>query len=120
MIKSSKRKVKALEKENLIINYERGLMRAKILGDIDHHSAKGVREKIDKAMLELSPRLVLLDLSAVEFMDSSGLGLILGRYNTATEICAEFKIYSPSSSVKRILELAGIERIIKIEGDIRV
>ena len=105
--------------ENPILYCENGILKAKILGDIDHHCAKIIREKIDSSIFEYKPRLVILDLSQVEFMDSSGLGLILGRYNTASEISAEFKIYSPSSSVKRILALAGIERIIKIEGETR-
>jgi stage II sporulation protein AA (anti-sigma F factor antagonist) len=106
--------------ENLEFSFERGILTSKILGDIDHHSAKFVREKIDSYIIGCKPSLVLLDLSAVEFMDSSGLGLILGRYNTASEIGAEFRICSPSIGVKKVLELAGIERIIKIDGDLRV
>lgn len=106
--------------ENLEFAFENGILISKILGDIDHHSAKFVREKIDTYIVGCKPTTVLLDLSAVEFMDSSGLGLILGRFNTAQEIGAEMKIYSPSRNVKKILELAGIERLIKIEGDLRV
>ena len=109
-----------LENENPSIKFENGTLWATVFGDIDHHCAKHIREKIDAAMFEFKPNAVMLDLSSVEFMDSSGLGLILGRYNTASELCAEFKIFSPSKSVKRILELAGIERLIKIVGDIRV
>lgn len=106
--------------EYLDINFDSNTLTAKILGDIDHHLARSVREKIDSAIFEYKPSLVMLDLSAVDFMDSSGLGLILGRYNTCCELGADFKILSPSRNVKRILELAGIERLIKIEGDIRV
>ena len=106
--------------ENLEFSYEKGVLISKILGDIDHHSAKFVRGKIDSYIFGCKPALVLLDLSAVEFMDSSGLGLILGRFNTSCEIGAEFRILSPSRSVKKILELAGIERLIKIEGELRI
>jgi len=106
--------------ENLEFTFERGVLTSKILGDIDHHSAKHVREKIDSYIVGCKPALFFLDLSAVDFMDSSGLGLILGRLNTAQEIGAEMRIYSPSRSVKKILELAGIERLIKIEGELRV
>ena len=88
-----------------------------ILGDIDHHSAKGIREKIDAKIFSGKPRTILLDLSAVEFMDSSGLGLILGRYTISKEIGALFKLVNPSYDVKKVLELAGIERLMKIEGD---
>lgn len=105
--------------ENLEFAFEGGILTSKILGDIDHHSAKFVREKIDAYIVGCKPTLFFLDLSAVDFMDSSGLGLILGRFNTAQEIGAEMRIYSPSRNVKKILELAGIERLIKIEGDIR-
>lgn len=105
--------------ENLEFSFEKGILKSKILGDIDHHSAKFVREKIDSYIVGCKPTLVLLDLSAVEFMDSSGLGLILGRFNTSSEVGADFRIYSPSRNVKKILELAGIERLIKIEGEKR-
>ena len=58
-----------------------------------------------------------MDLSAVEFMDSSGLGLILGRYTLSNDLGAEFRIIKPSPSVSKILDLAGLERLMKIEGN---
>ena len=103
--------------EKLKFVFENKTLTVRIIGDIDHHSARGVREKIDSIIFDKKPLLVLLDLNAVEFMDSSGLGLILGRYTVTKDIGAEFKITNPSSNVKRILDLAGIERLMKIEGD---
>lgn len=103
--------------EKLRFNYENEVLTLKIIGDIDHHSAVSVREQSDSLIFEKRPTVVLFDLSAVEFMDSSGLGLILGRFTLSEEIGAEFKIIKPARSVLRILELAGIERLIKIEGD---
>lgn len=103
--------------EKLRFNYENEVLTLKIIGDIDHHSAVSVREQSDSLIFEKRPTIVLFDLSAVEFMDSSGLGLILGRFTLYEEIGAEFKIIKPARSVLRILELAGIERLIKIEGD---
>jgi anti-anti-sigma factor len=50
-------------------------------------------------------------------MDSSGLGLIMGRYANSIEIGASFLIFKPCKRVKKILELAGMERIIEIKGD---
>ena len=79
-----------------------------------------VREKIDEAMMSSKPRYVILDLSSVEFMDSSGLGLILGRYSNAADIGAKLIITKPSKRIKKILEMAGIERIIEIKGWVRV
>lgn len=103
--------------EKIKFNYENKSLTVRIIGDIDHHSAKAVREKIDSMIFDKKPFLVLLDLSAVEFMDSSGLGLILGRYTISKDMGADFKIIRPSSNVKRILDLAGVERLMKIEGD---
>ena len=91
--------------------YENKILTLKIIGDIDHHSAKSVREYADFLIIEKRPALILLDLSAVEFMDSSGLGLILGRYTIASDLGCEFKLYKPTPSVSRILSLAGIKTI---------
>lgn len=99
------------------MTYENNILTAKITGDIDHHSAKSVREKIDALIFAKKPSTVVLDLSAVEFMDSSGLGLILGRYTSAGEIGAELILYKPTARIRKILDLAGIERIMQIEGD---
>ena len=103
--------------ENVEITFENHILKAKILGDIDHHSAKSVRENIDNFMFLKKPSLVVLDLSKVDFMDSSGLGLILGRYTNAKDIGSDFIIFKPSRNVKKILNLAGIDRIMQIKGD---
>ena len=71
--------------------------------------------QIDDELYKLRPRKLTLDLSRVEFMDSSGLGLILGRFNKASEIGTEFTLLNPADSVRKILDVAGIARVIKIE-----
>ena len=86
-----------------------------IHGDIDHHNARVIRMQIDDELYKQRPRKLTLDLSRVEFMDSSGLGLILGRFNKASEIGTEFTLLNPADSVRKILDVAGIARMIKIE-----
>ena len=85
-------------------------------GDIDHHSARRIRSRIDTKVFIQRPDEVILDLSRVCFMDSSGLGLILGRYAKAVELGISFKVANPNPDVRRILDLAGTERLIKIES----
>lgn len=85
-------------------------------GDIDHHNARTVRSKIDTKIYIQRPEELILDLSRVNFMDSSGLGLILGRYAKAVELGILFKVANPSPQIKKILDLAGTERLIKIEN----
>ena len=88
---------------------------AGIKGDIDHHSAFGIRTKIDSELLRKKPAVLSLDLSAVSFMDSSGLGLILGRLNKAGETGTVLMIENPSAPIEKILDLAGIDRLVTIE-----
>ncbi len=90
-------------------------MECVIGGDIDHHSARCIRMKIDEEIYRVRPRTLVLDLARVEFMDSSGLGLILGRFSKASEIGAECVLQNPSGNVMKILDVAGIGRLIRIE-----
>lgn len=85
-------------------------------GDIDHHNARLVRSRIDTKMYIKRPEELILDLSRVTFMDSSGLGLILGRFSKAQELGIAFKVINPTPQIKRILDLAGAERLIRIES----
>jgi len=84
-------------------------------GDIDHHNARTVRQKIDSKLFIQRPRELILDLSKVSFMDSSGLGLILGRYTKSAELGILFRVVNPNRQIKKILDLAGMERLIRIE-----
>ena len=83
-------------------------------GDIDHHSAKYIRETIDKEIFHARPRVMILELSEVDFMDSSGLGLILGRYTRMREIGGMLKLSNPTSQTVKILALAGVDKLIPI------
>ena len=86
-----------------------------IVGEIDHHGAFALRDELDDAMIAARPKLVELDLSNVDFMDSSGLGVIMGRKSTADRLGANFKIINPTTRVARIIELAGLGKVVTIE-----
>ena len=99
----------------IISNVNDGILYVKLVGDIDHHSAKSIRDSVDNLIRKNNPAELELDLSAVEFMDSSGLGLVLGRYKKQTDMGGKMKIINPTKRVMQILQLAGVEKIIKIE-----
>ena len=65
-------------KDDVTFSYGEGRLTAHIKCDIDHHTARRMRERIDQALFEKRPEVLILDFSSVEFMDSSGLGLVLG------------------------------------------
>lgn len=90
-------------------------MRVIIDGDIDHHSAKYIREQIDTAIFYCHPETVEMDLSKVSFMDSSGLGLILGRLTRIRELGGRLKLLDPTAQTVKILDLAGVGQLIEVE-----
>ena len=81
---------------------------AELLGELDHHAAEYVREDIDDAMRENSASCLVLDFSKVRYMDSSGIGVLLGRYRKLSASGGEVVIASCSETVKNILNMAGI------------
>lgn len=87
-------------------------------GEIDHHGAAPVRERIDTALFKYRPRRLTLDLGGVEFMDSSGLGLILGRAALCEEMGATLHLRHPGERVRRIFAVAGIERLRHITTEV--
>ena len=90
------------------------VLKIKLRGEIDHHSAAAVRVAIDDMIRSRRPIELLIDMSAVDFMDSSGLGLIMGRYNTMKEIGGAVVVTDPSPATEKIMNLAGLERIVKV------
>ncbi len=86
-----------------------------VRGEIDHHTAGEIRRGIDGALFEKRPKKLILDLSAVSFMDSSGLGLIMGRYSVMKELEGEMVVWNPSPEIRAILTLAGMERMVRID-----
>ncbi|MBR4071040.1 MAG: STAS domain-containing protein [Clostridia bacterium] len=96
-------------------DYSQGSLVVYIRGDIDHHTAKKIREEADMLLVQLAPEKLILDLNDVSFMDSSGLGLVLGRYKKAKAAGIDFLVTNCDRRIIQIFEMAGIERIISIE-----
>ena len=93
---------------------EHGML-ALLSGDIDHHSAAYMRAQIDAQLLQSRPQCLILDFSGVTFMDSSGIGLIMGRYRSVSQWGGRVIVRDPSPQLKRVMKLAGIQKIAAIE-----
>lgn len=115
-IKKKERKMKMI-KQGAGVTSKQGadVLEFKLWGDVDHHNAKVLRKQMDDDIFLYRPKRVELDLSGVDFMDSSGLGLIIGRFNTAAEIGGKLILKRPTKRVEKVLSLAGVERIITID-----
>ena len=86
-------------------------------GEIDHHSAVSVRVALDEEIMRLRPHKTVLDLGQIEFMDSSGLGLIMGRYSLMQKLGGTLTLRHPNERIVKIFELANLGRMIRIEAD---
>ena len=91
-----------------------------ITEEIDHHVAEKIRRKVDDEITRYMPRKVLFDFNEVSFMDSAGIGLIIGRYKVAKLFGGDVEIVNARPSVKKVLEMSGITRIIKINNERKV
>lgn len=93
---------------------EHGLI-AELCGEIDHHSAAYLRAQIDAELLSSKPACLILDFTKVTFMDSSGIGLVMGRYRNMSEWGGKIVIRNLPPHLKRVMKLAGIQKIAVIE-----
>ncbi len=103
------------ERAEFLCDTAGSILSIRIRGEIDHHTASSIRKGIDATLFEKRPKKLLLDLSAVSFMDSSGLGLIMGRFSVMKELGGEMTVWNPSPETRSILNLAGMERMVHIE-----
>ena len=85
-----------------------------VSGEIDHHSAVEVRTEMDARILAERAERVLLELSEVDFMDSSGLGLIMGRFALVKQYGGTLSVLDPSPAVIKMMRLAGMERMVTV------
>lgn len=83
-------------------------------GEIDHHSAYFLREELDGLLMRERPARLVLDLRGIEFMDSAGLGLLMGRYRLMRDLGGVMVIAEPNARVMKMLRLCGMERFFEI------
>ncbi|MBR4034504.1 MAG: STAS domain-containing protein [Clostridia bacterium] len=85
-----------------------------VTGEIDHHSASSMRREVDNIIWNRTPTHLILDMSEVDFMDSSGLGFIMGRYALMKEIGGSLSLRNPSAIVMKMLTLTGFDKKVRI------
>lgn len=86
----------------------------KITDEIDDHSVQMIRRKADYEIERYMPKRVIFDFDSVTFMDSAGIGLIIGRYKFAKMLGAKLEISNLTQSVKKIFEMSGILKLIPV------
>ncbi len=82
--------------------------------EIDHHIAKTMREEIDAQAQKNMPQVLVLDFKNVTFMDSSGIGLVMGRYKLMQDLCGKLQVVNVPNHIKKVMVLAGLEKLVQI------
>ena len=96
---------------NLRIELKSGVMTASLRGELDHHTAGALREEIDSTAQKVKPTLLRLDFSEVPVMDSSGIGLILGRYRMMKGRGGTLSVRCTSARQLLVMKMAGLEKL---------
>ena len=86
----------------------------KITDEIDDFSVQKIRRRADYEIERYMPKKVIFDFDSVTFMDSAGIGLIIGRYKFVKMLGGTVELANLTSSIKKIFEMSGILRLIPI------
>ena len=89
--------------------FKNNILTAYIDGEIDHDSAAEIRTKIDAAVQTNKPKLLCLDFSKVSFMDSSGIGLVMGRYRQLKLVGGACRVIKIPARLFRLFEMSVLE-----------
>lgn len=97
---------KFYEKDKLLV--------LKITDEIDDCKVQEIRRKADYEIERYMPKRVIFDFDSVTFMDSAGIGLIIGRYKFTNMLGGKLEVANLTQSVRRIFEMSGILRLIPV------
>ncbi len=90
------------------------LVLVRVVGEIDHHSAEAIRRVVERELYRTSAVNIAFDFGAVTFMDSSGIGMILGRYKTATALGGSVIVFDVNPQVRRLMDMSGLSKLVII------
>lgn len=99
--------------EVTLLGEKRALL-VKVEGELDHHIAEKIKGLVDDKLRSTNAVNVIFDFSGLSFMDSSGLGVIMGRYKKVRTLGGRVVVFGVNAGVLRIMEMSGLSKIIKL------
>lgn len=96
------------------LNGEQRLITVRPEGELDHHTAAAVKEAAERGLRRTGAISIAFDFSDVTFMDSSGIGMIMGRYKTVKALGGEIILCGMNRETERIVKMSGLEKIARI------
>ncbi len=86
----------------------------RLQGEIDHHAVEQIRNDIEEKLLDIKYRALVLCFGDIQFMDSSGLGLILGRYRSVFSRGGRMALCEVTSPLKKLFDMSGLLKILPV------
>lgn len=93
---------------------KKGTVTVRVTGELDHCSAQSIRRELDALIAEPGTKRLVLDLQDMTFMDSSGIGVILGRYRELRNRGGDVAVKNMNPQVERVFTLSGMKQVIQI------
>ena len=97
-----------------LIEYNKDTMIVRLSGELDQHYAESLRRDIDSRVAHRGIHKIVFDFSKVGFMDSSGIGVIMGRYRLMQSVGGSVNAFGVSERLDKLIEMSGIKRIISV------
>jgi stage II sporulation protein AA (anti-sigma F factor antagonist) len=97
------------------LEHRRRTLIVRLKGELDHHTAESVKTQVEDAILRSDANHVVLNMKELSFMDSSGLGVILGRYKLVTARGGRMVVCDVNPAVYRLFEMSGLFKILTFE-----
>lgn len=88
-------------------------------GELDHHTSEIFKEQIDESIRGKNYDKVILNMKKLNFMDSSGIGVLIGRYKILKSMGIELAVVNVNSQVRKIFDISGLFKIIRDEGELK-
>lgn len=99
-----------IQKKTLIVS---------LAGELDHHSAKELKDMVEELIKNRAVKNLIFDLSSLSFMDSSGIGVIIGRYKLISAIGGNVAIVNGNRMIDRLLAMSGITKLITTHNSLK-
>ncbi|WP_353892336.1 anti-sigma factor antagonist [Proteinivorax hydrogeniformans] len=101
-------------------SYKNNCVIAELRGELDHHSGEHVKKELKKEIEKDLAGNLILECSKLTFMDSSGLGIILGRYKELRAKKSKMILCGLRPNIKKVINLSGVDKIIKCYPDLKI
>ncbi|TQS74470.1 anti-sigma F factor antagonist [Ornithinibacillus gellani] len=100
---------------NYQFQVQKNVLIVRLAGELDHHESEMLRKSWKDMLYQHGVQHVIVNLEDVTFMDSSGLGVILGRYKEVLQLGGKMVVCALSPSIKRLFEMSGLFKIVQLE-----